>query len=910
MQNNRNQPDTRSMKAIRYITIVMAAVLLAACGGSSSGSFDRGGSARMSITPDATEVATGSSVQVNVQFRTADGSPVNDGTEITLTSSNGNRGVVSPVGQPDQSAGDSATAATTGGQANFWFTAQSRTGPVTLTASGPSPSGTGSTSTSISIDVIDDPSAQPRLEIIGSQTMPANNQGVEIFYGSPFINELTIRYRQADGTAGSVTDGEIGVAVSPVFRGAYSTLDDPDTDDVNEFFVLMGSGPVGMTAGVATVFVHSFDRPGPLTVSVTAQDATTGDVFSKDFVIEIEEGAADFLPAQVEFSVPPSPVYTQGSGGTTSKSMSVFVTDSGGNAVPNPEGSGVEYNNVRLQLDAPAGSGARLTGTGATGTVSGTDINVRTVNGVANFALNAGSRTGSHRIIATVDRADNNVDNEVLDPLTAETTVQVGDGQLFSLEMVTPSVNSLLVNRTTSNIGTLLEPVIDPETGILIPPDPDGTYSLTMTVQGVDQTGNPALSGTVVNFGKIDAPLTQSNPSYFVFSGPDGNPEEGGTLFSVLDPGPGFLDNPAAVDDTVEVGDTVALFGKSVPGNREHEVVRQVSGVVDNSTLTVYEPFNPNDQSGSIVDDGFAIPWVVGRAQMGSIDNSVVLGPQGRGTVQLTYPIHAIGRPAVVWTQGNRAESGTTKTVADVNSIRFPGVRPLQIAVTPSAVQGNRVTNMRICLTDGLGAPVNQAFVSGGVIGGPANGRLDGANMPTTTAEATGSDGAGCLVTAMDISGMSPGGDESVVRFSVGEAFADVQVVPPGSAFMTVTPSLYNDPSPNLVSVGVVLRLFNQDGQPVRGVELTGQCDGGDGQLAIQTQPGLTRDDGTANATVLVGMSACAEEGDSFPIYGQCEFTTPSGRPVGVFTAVGVDLRTAMVSPPPNCPPLDDNGDD
>lgn len=890
----------RFMKFLKHCAIVIAAATLAACGGSSSGSFDDGGSASMSISVESTEVAAGSSIQVTVTFRAADGTAVADGTQVTLSSSNANRGVVAPADDSTGS-GASASAPTSGGQASFIFTARSNTGSVELTASGANPSGSGTVTRSVTLDVIEDPDAEQRLEVEGASTMPANNEGVGIFLGSPFINELTIRYRNPDGSSGQVANGQVEVAIAPVSRAAFSTLDDPETEDVNEFFVLLGSGPVNMTAGVATVFVHSSDDPGPVTVTVSATDAQTGDSFSEDFVIDIEEGAADFLPAQLDFSVPSQPVYVQGSGGTTSKQISLSVFDSGGNPVPNPEGSGSSYNNVSLSLDAPDGSGAQLTGTGADGPVQGTEIDVRTVNGIANFALDAGTETGPHRITATVDRADNNVDNDLLDPFSAETTVEVGDGRLFSLELVNPSINAVVVNRVAGSVSTDLEPVIDEETGVVIPPNPDGTYSLTITAQGSDQAGNPVLSGTPVDFGKIDAPLTQTLPRLFVFSGADGNPEEGGTLFSAEDPPEGFGANQSQVDEAVEPGDTVALFGKDVPGNRELESARTVDEVIDSSTLQVTEPFNPNDASGPVTDDGFVIPWVVGRSQVGVVDSQVNLTTDGRGSVELTYPISALGRPLVLWGQGNRVEPGVTKTVADVASLVFPGIAPLQLSANPSSVQGNSTTTIELCLSDGLGAPINDVFVRGDIVEGPANGSLDGDPMPALTANPTGSAGAGCTVTELTTSGMVPEGEESKIQFSVGEAIAEVTVVPPGSAMLLVEPSRYGDPSPSVVSLELTLTLLNASGEGISGVDLTGQCDGGDGQLEIESDPGVTDDNGVTTARVLVGMTECAAaDAEGFPRVGQCTFTTPSGTPIGTFAAVGINATNNNTSPP--CP--------
>lgn len=882
----------RFMKIFRYSIILVTAALLAACGGSSSGGFDDGGSASMSITVESSEVATNSSTSVGVRFRAADGSAVADGTAVTLRSSNTNRGVVSPVGG---SSGESATATTSGGQANFTFTARSSTGPVTLTASGSNPSGSGTVSTTLGIEVIEDPDADARLEISGANSMPANNENVEIFMGSPFINELTVRYNNPDGSAGSVVDGQVSVAVSPVSRGAFSTLDDPETAGVNEFFELMGSGPVNMTAGVATVFVHSFDQPGTLTVSVSAEDAGTGDTFSEDFEIEIIEGAADFLPANVDFLISNDPVYTQGSGGATSKSMSLSVTDSGGNPVPNPEGSGAEFNNVILSLDAPDGSDARLNGTGASGSVSGSEISVQTVNGVANFSISGATETGPHEITATVDRADNNVDNDLLDPLTATTTVGVGDGRLFSLEIVSPSINAIQINSASSLVETDEQATPDPETGILVPPDPDGTYSLTVTAQASDVAGNPVLPGTPIQFGKIDAPLTQGSPRLFVFSGGDGDPEEGGDLFDVLTTADGFLDHPTMVDEAVEPGDTLALFGKSVPGNREHEAVRTVASIIDDNTVTVQDSFNANDNTGAIVDDGHVIPWVIGRSRVGVIDQNGTTGEDGRVSVQMTYTIDALGRPIVVWAQGYQSGADAA-SVAEVEPAVYPGIAPLLLTASPNSVAGNSTAEIRLCLTDAIGAPVNFARIRGSITG--ANGTLDGAPMPASTADTTGSNGDGCLITQLQTSGMLPEGSSGTVLFTHGQAEAEVTVEPPGAGSLIVEPSSASDPSPNPHAVTLTLTLLDSSGQPFPNVPLEGQCESG---ISLVSGPGTTDADGETNATVELNLSDCgAGEGEETPTReAQCTFTTASGSPVGTFTGTGSDLTGVPVSPNP-----------
>jgi hypothetical protein len=849
------------------------------------------------------------STQVNVTLLGPDGSPAADGSQVSLGVDNVSRARIAPADEPLALAA-TATTGTVAGVARFLLTTGRQEGPVNLIAS-TTVDGAAIVSEPLTIMVLPNNVDSARLTISGDSTMPTNPQGVPIFFGSPFINELTIEYTGIDGNPGDVEAASIAVAVAPVFRGAFSTLDDPDTEDVNEFEVLIGAGPVTMTASVATIFIHSFDRPGPLTVTVIAVDASTGERFTAKFDVEMIDGAADFLPAQIDFSVGPEPVYVQGAGGATVKSMQLFVRDSGGNAVPNPEADGVEWNNVHLELIAPAGSDARLTGTGSEGSVSGTEISVQSVNGIVNFALNSGSESGPHRVIATVDRSDNNVDVGILDPLRAEMTVEVGDGRLHALTLVSPILNAIRVNRTTTGVETSFEPFIDPVSGALVPPDPDGTYSFTVTVQGTDKVGNPVLPGTQVNFGKIDDPLT-GYPRFFVFSGPDGNPQEGGTLFSVWDPQEGFLDDPLLVDEAVEPGDTVALFGKVVPGNREHEAVRFVESVIDDRRVVVTQPFNPNNQTGNIVDDGYVIPWVIGRSQIGMIDHNVNLNAQGRGSVQLTYPISAIGRPVVLWSQGVQIGTEMNKTVADVESIFFPAVEPLSLTAQPSAIQANGTSSVRLCLTDGLGSHVNGVNIWGQVAGGTVNGQLDGQAMTTATAAQTGTAGPGCVDTQVTVSGMVPADEPATLRFWFREAFAEVLVAPPGAARLLVNPSRITDPTLALLPVPIELTLLNADGSPIAGVPLQGTCDGGEGTLIIETAPGITDANGKTTTLVLVGMSACGDgTGEGWPRFGQCEFSPASGEPpVGYFTAIGNDGRLFGASPSPACPPLEEEEPD
>jgi len=603
------------------------------------------------------------------------------------------------------------------------------------------------------------------------------------------------------------------VAIAPTTIAAFSTLDDPETEDINEFTVLLGNGPVDAAAGQATVFVHSSDQSGTATLTVTASDATTGENFTATLDIEVGPGAADGLPAQVQLSGANQAVFIQGAGGNTTAQLEAQVLDAGDDPVDDPQGSGNAFNNVRLTL-SPADDGARLSGVSAAGeSVNGGQIDVATANGIASFGFSSGNEAGSKRIEATVDRADNNVDNGLQDPVTNSTSIQVGDGRLAGIEIVTPSINAIQVNRVTENPAPdeMLEE--DPETGLVIPPDPDGTYSLTLSVIASDQNGAPVLPGTPILFGKIDEPVTDPLAADFVFSGVNGNPQEGGTLFTVpFDPPDGWLDNPGT-DEAVQIGDTLVTFGDAVAGNAELEAARNVAEVLDDRRLNVQRAFNDNDAGGGgMVDDGAVIPYVIGRSQVGNIEAQATTAQDGTASVRLTYPINAIGRSVVVWAQGDRPEDGATETRADAESVFFPGIAPATLSIAPNTILGNSFATVTLCLDDALDAPIGGATI-GFSVNGPFNFQVTNAPLVTGT--------DGCVNANVNSSGLEVGQETQTVTFFAGDATTTLNIIPPDQAFLAAAP----DPLQLFAGEDTItVTARDEAGDVISGVEIMGEC--------------------------------------------------------------------------------------
>ena len=217
------------------------------------------------------------------------------------------------------------------------------------------------------------------------------------------------------------------------------------------------------------------------------------------------------------------------------------------------------------------------------------------------------------QIRATADRADNNVSNGISDPVSSTTSVIVSDGKLYSLKITSPNVNAILVNTVSGEV--------DPENEDIIPPDPDATYSLTVSALATDRQGNPVIPGTPIRFGSIDEPVgtfdSGVTANRFLIAGGDGNPQEGGSLFTA--PGGHFQTAGGGAGP----GDALVVWGKTQhgapEGNEDLESVVTVQRVNSETSLNTASPFNNNNTTGASVDYGPVLPYIIGRSQHGNI---------------------------------------------------------------------------------------------------------------------------------------------------------------------------------------------------------------------------------------------------------------------------------------------------
>ncbi|MCK7594558.1 beta strand repeat-containing protein [Pseudomarimonas salicorniae] len=863
--------------AFHAAVLLAGSMLLAACGGGGGSGNDSGFNPpgiNVSASAASNSVQSGRPVNITVTVRQAGGAAIQDGTQVTGVVAPANVGSVVALGPNGPLAGSTAT--TVGGVANFRFTGGAvGTATVTFSVADPSAPSRNVTAT-VTLTVTQ---GIDRLTLESTRlSLPANTFNVAPFFGSPYMSEVTITLRTASGELVNATNG-VQVSVNPVGNtGGFSTLDDAATPE-NEFLVRLGQGPVDVVAGKATVFLHSLNFTGQTTMTVTGQDPETGETVSASQVYTIV-ASSPALPATVSVSPTAAPQYVQSSGGNTSGRFDVQVTDGNGETVPNPVSGNNAFNNVRLELIGDA-NGARLSGTNASGqAVSGTAISVRTTNGIAGAVLISGNVPGNVQIRATADRADNNVDNGISDAVFSQRTIAISDGVMFDIDITQPTANALFVNRVSDDVTT---------PGGTVPPDPDGTYSLVISAIATDRLGNPVLPGTTVSFGLIDEPQLDGLGT-FLISGNDGDPQEGGRNFSA--PGGAFTTAGGGAGP----GDALVLFGEEVTGNRDHESARRISAITSRSTLTVDRRFNHNDTTGSIVNSGPVLPYVIGRAADGNIVASGTTDERGVVTVRMNYPVSKLGKVAIIWAQGDGdIVANAPETVGDVEFTVFAGVADAVLSVSPTTIPGNTTTSVAACVVDALGSPISGIDVGFSfVFSGGGTGSVDGVTGSGGFASPT--DSSGCTTGSVTTSAVVQNGSQ--LRISAVGQTINVNITV-GSFVLTANPSFF------FGGGGVTtLRLVDDRGNPVAGVQLSGTCTGSGGAV-IGTAPdrgqtGVTDANGQARFAITTERLNQNNAAGS----GTCTYSVPSGQPSATVRLQGVDLCDAAFSPPnPGCGP-------
>lgn len=683
-------------------------------------------------------------------------------------------------------------------------------------------------------------------------TLPLNSGNVLPYPGSPFMAEVSFTYRNNAGVITALTSDATFTTSSPS-TVSLSPPDDPSTADINEMASRVVSFHETTNNGSYVFFATSYDVAGTSTVTASATDPATGRTVTKTLVFTVQ--GAPPLPGSVTLSPSPSVVYVAGVGGATSSVISAQVRDGANQPVPDPGA----VANVLYEIVGDAGGGILSENGG-----SGSSVMAKTTAGIATVSFQSGTilPPGPVQIRATVDRADNNVSNGISDPISATTSVAVSDGKLFGLVITSPDLEAITENHVFAGVDADGNPV-----GGL-----DGTYSFTISVLATDRQGNPVVPGTTIQFGVIDAPLSGfpgTGGGSFDIAGGDGNPLEGGTAFTA--PTGHFMTAGGGAGP----GDTLLVFGQLVTGNFDLENARVVQSIANNTNLTVTSAFNRNDTTGSSVNYGPVLPYVIGRATEANVTASASTNSLGVASTKLNYPVSRLGKQTIVWAQGNAATSSVVRTVADIQPVRLPGVAPAQLSVSPTPIAGNTTTQVTACLLDANNSPILGAYIGFSFSGlGIGTGSIDGSTGSGVIDSPTGLDG--CTTGVLTTAGISSE-DEAMVTFSAGGEPVEVPIV--------VSTGLLLQAFPSSTSGGAVtLLLTDGSGNPVPNAQIVGTCTGGPSITGPIAPTG-------ANGRTIATISAsgleyvCAGEPRNT---GQCVFTTGSqGGPTATVTVLG-----------------------
>jgi hypothetical protein len=832
----------------------ITALALASCGGGGGSGNDGGFTApglRVSVVPAQTQTTPFSLVDVPVRVTTANGASVTDGTRVTMQVSSSSVGSVSSLQAVTGSAiyGERVTATTSGGTALFRFHSRA-VGSMTLTATAAdTAAGSAQVSSSAGVSVVAGAPNDPRLTFaVQATTLPINRfiGGYSPFLGSPYMSEVTVTWRRLNGELQTVLPSGadrlvVGVSLNPVNSvGAFSMLDDPETEDDpsipgidhNEFLTMMGQAPVDVNSGKATIFFHSYDEAGSTVMTVTAQDPDTNETLQTQITFNVVSGAPP-LPASILLQRDGRAVYASNSGGNTVDQFEAFVYDASSVKVPDPGTPAAPVNNLEVEIVGGAQGGERIRTVNAQGaTVSGSSVKTKTAQGIARFAYESGTRLGSIQVKATADRADNNVDNGIADPVSAISSITVGDGRLHDLDITSPFVNDGVDILFSDDVGV----------------EETGNYYFNVSVLATDRFGNPVIPGTEIRFGSIDGP--QSNGD-FAIHGADGDPQEGGTAFNA----------PTGAFKTAGGGagpnDTLIVFGEELNGNRDLESARRIATVPSNTALTVAQRFNYNDDTGATVNNGPVLPYLIGRAEDVNVTASAYTDQFGVAFARMVYPASKLGKRAVLYAQGNGdVVSGSPELVTDAEVMRLQGMSGGQIIASPDPIAGNSTVDVQVCLVDARRQGVANARLTFSFTSALGQASVDGVSNQGQLANATGPDG--CATARVVTSGLPPDGGE--LKFSYRNGDEEIE----DTITLRVDNNwhLYAFPSRTFGDGArlFTFRLVDSSNVRVPGVLIVGECQASSPQfLNISTHPGLTNAQGETTAIV---------DGDGFDIPG------------------------------------------
>lgn len=330
-------------------------------------------------------------------------------------------------------------------------------------------------------------------------TLPINISNVMAGIGAhaPYTTSLYVRVREGADPAPGATGEDAGAVtchIGPnVGVGSLTYLDGEDDhyeeiDDGNGNKIkvpkLYRSIVLGTNSGGATFHFHAGDEAGVARVTCNVTDPRDSRVYSSH--VDITVGGSTGLPASVRF-LAENPGYLGTQYTTDSRlrnnvGINAILMDDANQVVPN-----LSAPNLQISIVPQAGTayeGARL----ISGAVSGSAVQVATVNGVGLISLSSGPNSGVILLSLLADRYDNNVNNGVTDPVTSLIAVPVVE----RLPDTTTAALSFTTAALTATNGQPFSSVLTAEGGV-----PPYTWAAAGSLPaGLSLNSSGVISGT------------------------------------------------------------------------------------------------------------------------------------------------------------------------------------------------------------------------------------------------------------------------------------------------------------------------------------------------------------------------------------------------------------------------------
>ncbi|WP_006786908.1 Ig-like domain-containing protein [Thiorhodospira sibirica] len=504
--------------------------------------------------------------------------------------------------------------------------------------------------------------------------------------------------------------------------------------------------------------------------------------------------------------------------------------------------------------------------------------------GFAKFFFTSYSEAGTATLTASVTDPNGGA------TVNARTTIEiVGEvREVQNLTFTGPYIEALLTGATRFGSATLQ----------------NGTYSRVISVTATDHQGNPVNPNTPIFFSLIDAPIIdypQSGWGRFAITGTNANPAENG--FDLHAPGGNFLNRGARLNDRVVLDPHI-----NAP-NFFHQGIRTITSMLASQPDRLYiDPRGHTFRPGR--DTGPDVPYIIGRAQHGTILSPTYTDVTGTASTLLTYPVSRLGQTAIL--VAHTADYSVSTVLNTGRAMYLPNLQdPGFLTTSHDFLHANSTTSMQLCLRDANNVPAPGATVRYSVgPKGPANIRVNGnENVQGNLTLGT----SGCLDVVVAVSGQQPGSDSIPITFNVIDGFIGhappplvVGINAPGAGQLFGTATCTSLEAPAQCEIDFLV--LDDFGTPMSGALINHTYEGAGSATVTYNPPhgafGMTNEEGRNQVTI--AMDAPGEYDFVFRTFGGTTFdlslgvSAPPEEPEPIVDTVNISMSAVTSAVPAN----------